>query len=75
MAPFDGVLTRQWPHIESTLNIQMQLRHDSAKFVIGLALIAVRTSFMPEILGSLILELVFGDLLFDGDTVLTGVTA
>jgi hypothetical protein len=53
----------------------MQLRHDSAKFAIGLALIAVRTSFMPDILGSPISELVFGDLLFVGDTVLTGVTA
>jgi hypothetical protein len=57
--------------MESTINIQMQLRHDSAKFAIGLALIAVRTSFMPEILGSPILELVFGDLLFVGDPVLT----
>jgi hypothetical protein len=30
---------------------------------------------MPEILGSPILELVFGDLLFVGNTVITGVTA
>lgn len=37
----------------------MQIRHDSAKFAIGLALFAVRTGFMPSWIGSSILKLVF----------------